>query len=86
MSDPDRSALDRLRATNELHWRLGCMADAIASAKLGPRQRFFSQERVDEIVLLLREAEKALIQIKEERRPAEALSRFGEATGASPWT
>lgn len=34
------------------------MADAMASATVGPRARFFSRERVDEIVLLLREAEK----------------------------
>ena len=41
--------------------RLGFMADAMVSAVVGPKSRFFSRERVDEIVLLLREAEKALV-------------------------
>jgi hypothetical protein len=41
--------------------RLGYMADAMVSAKVGPKARFFSRERVDEIVLLLREAEKELV-------------------------
>lgn len=86
MSADESAALRSAVERQELHWRLGCMADALLSAKLGPRQRFFSRERVDEIVLLLREAEKALLAVKEERRAAEALSRFGEATGASPWT
>lgn len=39
------------------------MADAMVSAVVGPKARFFSRERVDEIVLLLREAEKALIDV-----------------------
>lgn len=45
-----------------LPWRLGCMADAMVSAKVGPQARFFSRERVDEIVLLLREAEKFMLE------------------------
>lgn len=45
-----------------LPWRLGCMADAMVSAKVGPHARFFSRERVDEIVLLLREAEKFILE------------------------
>lgn len=43
--------------------RLGLMADAMVSAVVGPKARFFSRERVDEIVLLLREAEKALVDV-----------------------
>lgn len=42
--------------------RLGCMADAMVSAKVGPQARFFSRACVDEIVALLREAEKALLE------------------------
>lgn len=45
-----------------LHRRLGFMAEAMVSAKVGPQARFFTRERVDEIVLLLREAEKALLE------------------------
>ena len=45
-----------------LHRRLGLMAEAIVSAKVGPSSRFFSRERVDEIVLLLREAEKFILE------------------------
>jgi hypothetical protein len=44
-----------------LNQRLGYMADAMVSAKVGPQARFFSRERVDEIVLLLREAEKYIV-------------------------
>jgi hypothetical protein len=47
-----------------LSWRLGCMADALVSAKVGPQARFFSRERVDELVLLLREAENELVRLK----------------------
>lgn len=42
--------------------RLGWMADAMVSAKVGPQARFFTRERVDEIVLLLREAEKRIVE------------------------
>jgi hypothetical protein len=51
-----------------LHRRLGYMADAMVSAKVGPQARFFSRERVDEIVLLLREAEHALLDALQEQR------------------
>lgn len=37
------------------------MADAMVVAKVGPQARFFTRERVDEIVLLLREAEKWIV-------------------------
>jgi hypothetical protein len=47
---------------DDLAWRLGCMADAVLSAKVGPQARFFTRERVDEIVLLLREAEKRVLE------------------------
>ena len=44
--------------------RLGWMADAMVSAKVGPQARFFTRERVDEIVLLLREAERRILEGK----------------------
>ncbi len=50
------------RQEPNLPWRLGCMADAVLSAKVGPQARFFTRERVDEIVLLLREAEKRILE------------------------
>jgi hypothetical protein len=37
------------------------MAEAILSAGIGAKSRFYSRERVDEIVLLLREAEKCVL-------------------------
>lgn len=45
-----------------LHRRLGLMAEAMVSAKVGQQARFFTRERVDEIVLLLREAEKRMLE------------------------
>jgi hypothetical protein len=48
----------------KLSRRLGYMADAVVSAKVGPRSRFFSQECVDDIVLLLREAEKYIMNLE----------------------
>lgn len=56
----------------KLPWRLGCMADAMISATVGPRARFFSRERVDEVVLLLREAEKRIIDLETDRQSAQA--------------
>lgn len=50
--------------------RCGFMADAMVSAKIGPQSRFFSRERVDEIVLLLREAEKRLMNLEADLRAA----------------
>lgn len=47
---------------DDLAWRLGCMADAVLSAKVGPQARFFTRQTVDEIVLLLREAEKRIVE------------------------
>lgn len=60
-SQPAAASLLAARLDPTLPHRLGWMADAMVSAKLGPTGRFFSRERVDEIVLLLREAEKALV-------------------------
>lgn len=45
-----------------LPWRLGCMAEAMVSAKVGPQARFFTRECVDEVVLLLREAERFILE------------------------
>lgn len=42
--------------------RLGWMADAVVHAKTGPKGRFFSRERADEIALLLREAERFILE------------------------
>ena len=42
--------------------RLGWMADAMVHAAVGSTSRFYSRERVDEIVLLLREAEKRILE------------------------
>jgi hypothetical protein len=42
--------------------RLGWMADAVVHAKTGPRGRFFTRERADEIALLLREAERRVLE------------------------
>lgn len=42
--------------------RLGCMADAVVHAKTGPRHRFFTRECADEIALLLREAERWILE------------------------
>lgn len=59
--------------------RLGYMADAMVSAKVGPQARFFTRECVDEVVLLLREAEKALItlqsDLRRERHMADIIER-----------
>lgn len=57
---PARAAEERTEPN--LAWRLGCMADAVLSAKVGPQARFFTRQRVDEIVLLLREAERAVLR------------------------
>ncbi len=48
--------------------RLGWMADAMIGAKVGPQARFYSRERVDEIVLLLREAEKRILDAEAKMR------------------
>lgn len=55
--------------------RCGFMADAMVSAKVGPQARFFTRERVDEIVMLLREAEKKVLDLEAELRQA---SRFSQ--------
>lgn len=44
--------------------RLGWMADAVVHAKTGPSGRFFTRDRADEIALLLREAEKHVLEGK----------------------
>lgn len=66
----------------DLRHRLGYMADAMVSAKVGPSARFFSRERVDEIVLLLREAERELLKLHEdlrrERHMSDILERDSE--------
>jgi len=41
------------------------MAEAMVGAKVGPQARFYTRERVDEIVLLLREAEKRVLDAKD---------------------
>ena len=71
LEENDRRALESVEATVEryfgpkpeatLQHRLGWMAEAMVSAKVGPQARFFTRARVDEIVLLLREAEKAIL-------------------------
>lgn len=48
--------------------RLGCMADALISAKVGPQARFFTRTCVDELVLLLREAEKTIMDLHADLR------------------
>jgi NTP pyrophosphatase (non-canonical NTP hydrolase) len=72
-------------STFPLSKRLGLMADAMVSAVVGPKARFFSRERVDEIVLLLREAEKALIDVgareRAQRLRAEALAPPADKVG-----
>ena len=55
--------------------RCGFMADAVISAKIGPQSRFFSRERVDEIVVLFREAEKKIINLESELRVASNFSQ-----------
>ena len=61
-SEPDCPGCRRIgRPEPTLARRLGWMADAILSARIGTTSRFYSRERVDEIVLLLREAEKATL-------------------------
>lgn len=70
MEAQDERAIERVRdiLTNvyepprTLPRRLGLMAEAIVSAKVGPQARFFTRERVDEIVVLLREAEKIILE------------------------
>ena len=57
---PSCAAIGRPEPT--LAHRLGWMADAMISARVGPQARFFSRTRVDEIVLLLREAEKRILE------------------------
>lgn len=42
----------------------------MVGAKVGPQARFFSRERVDEIVLLLREAEKHILDLRQSGRIA----------------
>lgn len=76
--DPIAQALDDIinrkrtarshQTQDELAKQLGLMADACVSAKLGPSARFFSRERVDELVQLLRDAEGAIIVLKAEIR------------------
>lgn len=66
-----------------LHRRLGFMADAMVSAKVGPKSRFFSRERLDEIVLLLREAEKRIIDLQQDLRVAEMASGICVGCGAA---
>jgi hypothetical protein len=56
---PGCAAIGRPEPT--LARRLGWMAEAMVGAKVGPQARFYTRERVDEIVLLLREAEKWIV-------------------------
>lgn len=56
---PERASLYQPPQT--LVDRLRCMADALESAKPGPQARFFTRQRVAQIVLLLREAERDLL-------------------------
>lgn len=53
-----------------LERRLGWMADAVLGAKVGPKARFFTQETVDELVLLLREAEERIVKDKADKHAA----------------
>lgn len=59
--------------------RLGFMAEAMVSAKVGPQARFFTRQCVDEVVLLLREAEKVIVtlesDLRRERRMADVIER-----------
>ena len=55
--------------------RLGFMSDAMVSAKVGPQARFFSRERVDEIVVLMREAEKRILDLEAELRVASTFTK-----------
>lgn len=50
------------RGGPSLSKRLGRMADAVVHAKTGPRGRFFTRECADEIALLLREAERFILE------------------------
>ena len=59
--------------------RCGFMADALVGAKVGPQARFFTRERVDEMVLLLREAEKKIIDLEADLRASSRLERVRKA-------
>lgn len=58
----------------DLRHRLGYMADAMVSAKVGPQARFFTRELVDEVVLLLREAEKTVLKLESDLQTERRLS------------
>ena len=62
-------------AERTLRQRLGFMADAVVSAKVGPQARFFTRDCADELALLLREAEKALMDLQVERRAGLVIDR-----------
>lgn len=55
--------------------RLGLMANALVGAKVGPSARFFTRECVDEMVLLMREAEKRIIDLEASVRLSEYIER-----------
>jgi hypothetical protein len=50
--------------TSLISKRLRYMAREMAKSKAGPQARFFTQDRIDELVVLLREADAALTGLR----------------------